>query len=186
MIESVFPSHERTALLVVDVQERLLAAMSDERAEELVKAHVALLEMARLYAVPVVVTEQYPKGLGPVVEAVRAALGDVRRVEKTEFSACRNASFREEVLDGLPEDVVLTGMETHVCVLQTALDLLGSGRRVFVPHDAVCSRTERNNQNGLELIARGGGIITNTETLIFHRLGKAEGESFKRLSRLIK
>jgi nicotinamidase-related amidase len=186
MTETVFPRKNATALLVVDVQERLLAAMPADRAETLVKAHLALLEMARVYNVPVVVTEQYPKGLGPTVGAVHDALGEHRRIEKVEFSACANEAFRDEVLGSLPDDVIVTGMETHVCVLQTALDLVASGRRVFVPHDATCSRTERNHENGLSLAERGGAVVINTESLVFAQLGRAGGDAFKRLSRLVK
>ena len=90
------------------------------------------------------------------------------------------------IQDSLPRDVILTGVETHVCILQTAIDLMEDGHRVFVPIDAVASRCDENRQNALALMERAGAVITNMETLVFQRLIKAEGDAFKRLSKMVK
>jgi nicotinamidase-related amidase len=180
----IFPEEGETGLLIIDVQERLLAAMPEAAAARLTKAHRALIEMARLFEIPVSYTEQYPKGLGSTVAPVRQELGGATCFEKTEFSACLNPDFAD--LAQLPADLIVTGMETHVCVLQTAADLIAQGHRVFVPLDAVASRTEDNWRNGLALIERVGGLVTNTETLVFRRLRRAGGDAFKRLSKLVK
>jgi nicotinamidase-related amidase len=184
--ESLFPSPDASALLVVDVQERLIAAMPEAPAAALVKAHLALIEMADIFELPITYTEQYPRGLGPTVESIRGLLDAGRRVEKLEFSVCQNEGFCTTALPDLPRDVILTGMETHVCVLQTAVDLIDGGHRVFVPLDAVLSRTDANYRNGLALMEHAGAVITNSETIIFERLGSARGDAFKRLSKAVK
>lgn len=184
MSESLFPVAGKTGLLIVDVQDRLLRAMPSEAQARVAKASVALIEMARLFDIPVVYTEQYPKGLGTTVEPVLEALSQAARFEKLEFSACANEQFAEAA--ELPRDVILAGIETHVCVLQTAVDLMDSGHRVFVARDAVASRSDENWRNGLSLMEGAGAVITNSETIIFRFLGSARGEAFKRLSKLVK
>ena len=160
--------------------------MPPSAGDDLLKALLALLEMAEIFTLPVVYTEQYPKGLGSTVLALREALSEHQRVEKREFSACRNDVFRRDILPALPEDVIVTGLEAHVCVLLTALDLVRSGRSVFVPQDAVCSRSIRNLESGLQMLRAAGVVVTNTETLIFERLQTAESEAFKRLSQRLR
>lgn len=185
-MSSVLPNPKATGLLIIDLQERLAAVMPEIHFQAVLKGHTVLLEMATLFRLPVAYTEQYPKGLGPTVQPLRDWLGSAQRVEKIEFSACQSTAFREEILPRLPHDVILTGMEAHVCVLQTAVDLLAAGHRVFVPLDAVASRTHANLANGLALMERAGAVIVNVETLVFHHLGRAGSEAFKRLSVLVK
>ena len=182
----ISPRRGGTGLLIVDVQERLLSAMPGEAAARLVKSHSALIEMATSFCHPIIYTEQYPKGLGATVSPLRECLEDCLRIEKLEFSALLNQTFRETALEVLPGDIIVTGMETHVCVLQTAVDLLNEGFRVFVPLDAVASRTDENRCNGLALMERAGAVVTNTETLVFDRLQVAKGDTFKRLSKLVR
>ncbi|MCA9676479.1 MAG: isochorismatase family protein [Kofleriaceae bacterium] len=179
----------RAALLIVDVQERLAAAMSGEARERVDRNVCVLIEAARRFAIPVVVSEQYPRGLGPTsapVEAGLATLDGVERFEKLEFSACQAAAF-PPLWARLGRDTwIVTGMETHVCVQRTVRDLRGRGAHVHVVADAVASRTETNRQIGLGLMARAGATITSTETVVFELLGKAGGDDFKALSKLIK
>lgn len=186
MHDSIFPRPGKTGLFVIDMQERLLPAMEEPVQARIVKAHQTLLAMAGLFEMPVIYTEQYPKGLGATIEPLREPLAGARRFEKIEFSALANAEVLEKGARDFPEDVVLTGMETHVCVLQTALDLLRHGFRVFVPADAVASRTDENRQIGLRLMERAGAVVTNSESLAFACLGQAGGDAFKTLSRLIR
>ena len=148
--------------------------------------HLLIIEMANRFCSPIAYTEQYPKGLGATLPPIRERLGDCLRVEKLEFSAVLNQDFRGKVLDVMPGDIILTGMETHVCVLQTAVDLLQEGFRVFVPRDAVASRSDENRCNGLALMERAGVVITNTETIVFDWLRVAKGDTFKALSKLVR
>jgi nicotinamidase-related amidase len=180
----------RAALLIVDVQERLAAAMPEEALGRAERNIGVLVEAARRFGLPVVVSEQYPKGLGPTtapVEQALATLGPLaHRFEKLEFSACAAAAF-EPLWETLDRDQwIVTGMETHVCVYQTARELCARGAAVHVAQDAVTSRSSSNWHTGLELISRAGGVVTSTEVVVFDLLGRAGTDDFKALSRLIK
>ncbi len=167
-----------SALVVIDVQEKLAAAMAAR--ESVVRAASILLEAATRLEIPVIVTEQYPKGLGHTVPELASRLpAGCKRVEKTSFSACGLLPF-------IRAQVVLTGMEAHVCVLQTALELCAAGREVFVVADAVCSRTEVNYSNALARLEAAGVVITNSESAIFEWLRDASHEHFRALSRMIR
>jgi nicotinamidase-related amidase len=166
----------RSALLVVDVQSRLAPAIAEgERVTGRVRV---LLEAARALAVPTVVSEQYPKGLGRTVDE----LGDVEAVEKTCFSAARADGFD---LDGRDQALVC-GIETHVCVSQTAHDLLERGVEVHVATDAVSSRTAANKEVGLHKMEQSGAIVTSVETALFELLGAAGTDEFKQVQGLVK
>jgi nicotinamidase-related amidase len=171
-------------LLIVDIQERLATVM--EMRDPVVGNCVYLIELAKMLEIPVVVTEQYPKGLGPTVEPIRGALSSYRPVEKVAFGCCGEPSFLAE-LDRLGRrKVIVAGMETHICVLQTVLGLIEAG---YVPHvaaDAVCSRTKENWSTGLEMMRDAGAVITCTETVLFQLLKVAGTEEFKTVSRMIK
>lgn len=167
-----------STLVIVDIQERLAAVMA---AREAVIAKTALLiEAATRLAVPIVVTEQYPKGLGHTEPQLTAALpAGAKVVEKTAFSACGALELDRP-------QVIIAGMEAHVCVLQTALELTAAGKQVFVVADAVCSRAESNSQNALARMQQSGVIVTNTESLVFEWLRDASNEHFRPLSKLIR
>jgi nicotinamidase-related amidase len=167
-----------SALVVIDIQERLAAAMPARDA--VVRATGILLEAAARLDIPVLVTEQYPKGLGPTVAELTARLPErAVRVEKTCFSGC-------SVLPLTRRQAVLAGMEAHVCVLQTALELAAAGREVFVAQDAVCSRAEANCANALARLAAARVVVTNSESVIFEWLRDAAHEQFRALSKLIR
>lgn len=167
-----------SALVVVDIQERLAAAMPARAA---VARNVRiLLDAAARLGIPVLVTEQYPKGLGHTVPEVVSRLpGAAVRIEKTAFSACAALPLSRP-------QVVLAGMEAHVCVLQTAMELAAAGREVFVVADAICSRSEANHANALDRLRNAGVIVTNTESALFEWLRDAANEHFRDLSRLIR
>ena len=167
---------ERAALVVVDVQEAFRPAV--QAFDEVVENTRRLMDGARVLGIPVVVTEQYPKGLGRTVEE----LGEVSPVEKSCFSAARADGF---ALDGRDQALVC-GIETHVCVSQTAHDLLERGVEVHVAADAVTSRTDANKQVGLHKMEQSGAIVTSVETALFEMLGEAGTEEFKQVQRLIK
>ena len=177
----LLPNH--ASLVLVDVQERLAAAM--RRRQGVVQNIVLLIQTANRLGIPIVHTEQYPKGLGRTVPEVAALLrGDP--IEKTTFNCCAVESFLSALKRTGTKRVVLAGMEAHVCVAQTALDLVYRGHDVHVPVDAVCSRHEVDWEYGIRKIERAGGVLTTTEAAIFELLGKADTEVFRAVSRLIK
>jgi nicotinamidase-related amidase len=175
------------ALLVIDVQERLGAAMDPARFERLLKNNEILVETARTLGLPILVTEQYPKGLGPTVPAVRKALPpEVEPISKVAFSAHAVGLVADRLKQLGRSQIIVTGMETHVCVFQSVRDLIGTGYVPFVPRDAVLSRTPDNHETGLALMRDAGATLTSTETVVFDLLGEAGTPEFKKLSALVK
>ncbi len=180
----------RTVLLVVDVQERLAAAMPEDVQRRLVANALVLLEAARVLGVRAVLSEQYPKGLGPTVTELADKAREVGAtiLPKSTFDALADAHLRAEILGTgeRPEDVVVLGMESHVCVYQTVRALEVAGVRAHVVSDAVASRTEANRTLGLAMAERLGARVTGTETVLFDWLERAGTDAFKQLSRLIR
>lgn len=174
------------ALVVVDVQERLFPAMEAGRRDSMLGNVKLLLAAARRLGVPVLLTEQYPKGLGHTLAEVRAAAGDVRPLEKTSFSCGAGAGFMEALRACGADRVILAGMEAHVCVLLTALDLMGRGVPVSVVADAVCSRRSSNLELGLAQARQAGAVVTSAETVVFQLLGSADHEAFREVSKLLR
>jgi nicotinamidase-related amidase len=170
-----------SGLLVIDVQEKLLAKIPGK--EALVRNIAFLLDAARLLDVPVAGTEQYPKGLGPTVPELAQRLPP--RPDKVAFSCCAIPGIAESFQKAARLKLVLAGMETHVCVLQTALDLLTRDYRVFVPVDAVASRQALDHDQAIRRLDRAGAVITTSETVVFEWLGGADHPRFKEVSRLV-
>jgi nicotinamidase-related amidase len=175
-------------LLVVDAQERLAAAMPPVTMEHLVANAVILLETARLLGVRVLATEQYPKGLGatiaPIADELRA-LG-VAPVDKVTFDACAEPRIGRAIVDRAPRAVVLLGMEVHVCIFQTARELVRRGIDVRIVADAVASRREENRVLGLALCERAGAVAMPAEAVAFDWLGRAGTDEFKAVSKLLR
>jgi nicotinamidase-related amidase len=170
----------RAALVVVDVQEAFRPAVRDFDA---VTAGVAaLVRGAQILGLPVIVTEQYPKGLGSTVPEVAEHLNGVEPIAKVRFSAAAAEGFD---LDGRDQALVC-GIESHVCVSQTAHDLLDRGVEVHVARDAVTSRTEQNRELGLHKMEGAGAVVTSVETALFELLGAAGSDEFKQVQGLIK
>jgi nicotinamidase-related amidase len=174
-------------LVVVDVQVRLAAAMPAQDRERVQRNLTVLVPAARALQVPVVATEQYPRGLGATEpELARLFAGEVPVVEKTTFSCCGADGFLERLSPTPGAQAVIAGMETHVCVLQTAFDLQARGMQVFVVADAVCSRDPRNHEHALQRLRHAGVVVTSTESVVFEWLGDARHPRFKELSALLK
>ena len=173
-------------LVVTDVQERLFSAMDTERRDEMVRNLKILLSAARRLGTPVVVTEQYPKGLGRTLPELRVLLDEAPTVEKTSFSACGAPGFCDRLSGLAAEPVILTGVEAHVCVLLTALELLGRGHRVAIVADAVCSRRASTMDIGLAQARQAGVVVTSTETVAFQLLGSADTDAFREISKLLR
>lgn len=172
-------SPRESLLFAVDLQERLLPHIVDH--EAVIANGVCLLQAATLFEVPVAASEQYPQGLGPTVPAVAAALPDnVVRVEKLRFSGADATGWPAagERNDGRRQ-IVLIGIETHICILQTALDLLSRGYRVHVVADAVGSRRRLDHDVALARLRDSGVIVTTAESVLFEWCGTAESEQFK-------
>ncbi|MFQ5971243.1 MAG: hydrolase [Alphaproteobacteria bacterium] len=174
----------RSCLVCVDVQERLLPAMAEP--ETVVANGRVLLQAASRLGVPVLATEQYPKGLGRIVENLMELVPEDSVVEKVEFSCAANPEFHERLLNLERPQVVLFGIEAHVCVLQTALGLEAAGLAPYVVADAVSSRAAENRDLALGRLARAGVEAVSTEMVVFEWLGKAGTADFKALAALIK
>lgn len=172
-------------LVVIDMQERLATAMPADAMQAVVKNCSILLQAANRLNVPLIVTEQYPQGLGHTVPELSALFADIHPVEKTVFSCLSAPKFKRQLTRDHSQ-IILTGMEAHICILQTALDLIAAGKQVFVVEDAVISRNAANKANALARILDAGCIITNTESMVFEWLGAAEGDAFKAISKLIR
>ena len=171
-------------LLIVDIQEKLAPAIHDN---ELVTANsVRLLEGARQLGVPAFVSEQYVKGLGPSVQAIRAAAGSARLFEKTHFSCAAEPGIVDLLWAAKRPQVILTGTETHVCVLQTAFGLQAAGFEVYLVADAASSRTPENRSAAIERMRAGGIRIVTTEMVLFEWLHQAGTSEFRSLLPLIK
>jgi nicotinamidase-related amidase len=170
---------DRAALVVIDMQEAFRAAVGEFDTV----AHNAgvLVQGARELGLPVVVTEQYPQGLGETVPEVAEHLDDVERHAKTVFSASRADGFDL----GGREQALVCGIEAHVCVEQTVQDLLDRGIEVHVAADAVSSRTALNRRLGLEKMERSGAWVTSTEMALFELLGEAGTPEFKAIQKLV-
>lgn len=182
-MEKYFLKREDCILLVIDIQERLLPAMRCQ--ERLIKNNNLLLATARTLDIPVFLTEQYVRGLGETVKELDFSGLVVNKLEKMTFSA-----VVPELLDWLVKvkrsHVILTGIETHVCVYQTARDLLRLGYQCHLVQDAVDSRYELNYDNALELLREQGAVITNTETVMFDLLHVAGTPEFRALAPLLR
>jgi nicotinamidase-related amidase len=174
-------------LTVVDTQTKLAAAMPPAERDEVVHNTAILLQAASLLSVPVLLTEQYPKGLGRTEAALIQHLPPATPViEKTCFSCCGAADFMEAVRHNRRNQIILAGMEAHVCVLQTALGLSAQGLQIFVVEDAVCSRRSENKTNALARLRQAGIVVTNTESVLFEWLRDANHEHFKTISAFIR
>lgn len=185
--QDFLPDPNNCALLVIDVQERLAVAMPGDVGTRVIRNTSILIRSAHEFHLPVLVSEQYPRGLGHTVPEVKHLLPEgTAPVEKVDFSCCAVPAFQPLLEQITGRGIILCGIETHVCVLQTALDLLQSGRRVYIAADACASRIKQNWRFGLDLMRQAGAVIASTETLVFGLLRAAGSEQFKRISQLIK
>lgn len=176
----------QSLLLLIDIQQRLAEAMPAKALQAVVKHTGWLLQSAALLDIPVLRTEQYPKGLGDTLADVKQHLPQDTRLEKTCFSCCGASGFDDALGQSGRQQIILAGMESHVCVLQTALQLKAKGLDVFVVNDASCSRDKHNHTNALQRMSQSGVIITNTESVMFEWLRDAAHPQFKAVSALLR
>jgi nicotinamidase-related amidase len=147
-------SKDEAVLVIIDIQERLAAVMSER--ERVTGNCVHLIEISKLLHIPVVLTEQYPKGLGPTVSEIKTALPDYQPVEKIAFSCCGQPAFLDRLSVSGRKKVIVCGMETHICVLQSCVDLIEKGFTVHVASDAQCSRAKENHKTGIQFMRDAG------------------------------
>ncbi len=179
-----FKIDDRCLLLIVDVQEKLIHVMSDPEGIE--KRFHLLIELSKAFEIPVLLTEQYPLGLGPTIQSIRNGLPQYQPYEKTSFSIWGDAEIREKLKSHKSRKIILTGIESHICVLQSCLDLLGAGFTVWVPYDAVDSRSREDRRIGLNLMEKAGATISGCETITFQLLKTSGTPEFKHISKIIK
>jgi nicotinamidase-related amidase len=176
------------ALVVIDIQERLAAAMPAGQVAEITRAASVLVDAAVRLGARVLATEQYPAGLGATIAPVAAELAKagVVPLPKMTFSACDDAAFEGAIARAAPRAVVVVGMEAHVCVYQTVRELAARGLLVHVPMDGVASRRDDHRAAGLDLCRAAGATITTMETVVFDWLQRAGTDDFKHLSKRIR
>jgi len=175
---------ENTALIVVDIQEKFLPVIKN--IDLVIENTCKLIKSFQIMNIPVIVTEQYSKGLGKTAEAIRKELKEYNPIEKIEFSCFKNKDFLNKIKKLKVKNLVICGIESHVCVTQTLLGAISKGYNVYLVKDAVSSRKESDYKIALERAKQEGALITSTEMIIFQLLGKAGTEEFKEISKIIK
>lgn len=181
-----FLDAEDSLLVIIDVQEKLCKAMDEQALSGLVTNSGILIEAAKELNLPTLITEQYVKGLGATLPELGEKLASAPRYEKMSFSCCGCQDFVDSVRATGRRQIVITGMETHVCVLQTAIELLDAGYTVHLVQDAVISRNPQNRAAAIGMMQQAGAVITCTESVMFQWLKVAGTESFKKLSKLVR
>ena len=176
---------EKTVLVVIDVQERLVPAMPEDIYLRLRNTVAMLVEVAGLLGIPVVTTEQYPKGIGHTVPELAAACNETV-IEKVSFGCCGEPNFLKALKNTGRTQVLITGMEAHVCVYQTVLGLLEDGYYVHLLRDAICSRNKTDYLAGVANAGQAGAVVTTAETVMFQMLQESTHEQFRAVSKLVK
>lgn len=175
---------EDAILTAIDFQEKLLPAMFE--ADKVEAAAIKMAAGLNVMGVPEIVTTQYAKGLGPTVPAVAEALGEFEPIDKSSFSAWKNEEYQSALQKSDRKTVILMGIETHICVEQTALDLLENGYTVFVPADCVQSRNPVNKELSLRRMEAAGVVITCAESILYELLESSRAGEFKAISAIVK
>ena len=180
-------SASNSILTVVDVQQRLGGAMPAKVLNRVIINSTLLSQAAGLLDIPVLKTEQYPRGLGPTLPDIKEALPEATTAfEKVSFSCCGADGFLATVNQSERRQIILVGMEAHVCVLQTAIDLQNAGLEVFVVEDAICSRRLENYQNALNRMRQSAITVVTAESVVFEWIAAADHEHFKAIQKLLR
>jgi nicotinamidase-related amidase len=175
---------ENTVLVAIDFQERLFPAMHDK--EKLLRNTVKLIRGAKALEVPVVLTEQYPKGLGPTIPEVKELLPDIKPIEKVCFSCCDSEAFSQALEALKRKQVLICGIEAHICVYQTAMALARAGYEVQAVSDCVSSREPENKAIAIQKLSAVGVLPASAEMALFELLRVAQGDKFKQISNIVK
>jgi nicotinamidase-related amidase len=175
---------DNTVLVVIDFQERLFPVMHDK--ERLLRNAVKLIKGIKVLEIPIILTEQYPKGLGSTLPEIKGLLPDVKPIEKVCFNCCDNEAFGKSLESLKRQQVLITGIEAHICVYQTATALARAGYEVQVVSDGVSSREPENKVAALFRMRAAGISPTTTEMALFELLRVAQGDKFKQISNIVK
>ena len=175
---------KNTLLLVIDFQERLMPLIY--RHEEMTKKAEILIKGCRILDVPILITQQYTKGLGETIKTLKDALGDHEVIEKISFSCCGSDEFIDAVRKSGKKNIIVTGIEAHICVLQTVLELLDFGADVYVIADCISSRSDADRLYAERRMDISGAILTTVESALFEILGRADHPKRKEISNLVK
>jgi isochorismate hydrolase len=175
---------ENSIGLFIDIQDRLFPHMLDM--EQVEQNLIALTTAFKVLEIPYLVTEQYTKGLGSTIQLLRIALGEYETIEKTTFSCCDEPVFMDAISAAGRKNIILCGIETHVCVLQTAIDLLEAGYQPVVIEDCVSSRKLSDKITAIERMRQEGVTITSLESILFELTRNSGTETFKAISKLVK
>lgn len=177
-------SQNNSLCLLIDVQEKLLPAIANK--DSTLKSILFLLKGLNILNVPIIATEQYKKGLGSTIKEITSQTKILKTLEKNEFSAFLNPIIKNELTQQDKKQIVLIGIESHVCILQTAAHLHRHGYEVFIPYDCCSSRSEKNHENAMSRLQTEGITITNAESCLFEILESSSHPQFKEISQLIK
>jgi len=175
---------DNTVLVAIDIQDRMVRVMHNK--ERLVQNLLKLIRGLQVLDIPVILTEQYPAGLGPTLPEITQLLSAIKPIEKLCFSCCGEERFQQELELLNRKQVLIAGIEAHVCVYQTAMDLLKLGYEVQVVVDCIASREVENKEVSLTKISNAGISLTTTEMALFELLKVAKGEKFKQISNIVK
>ena len=176
----VTPAH--SVLCVIDVQEKIIPTIPT--GQHVITECCRLVEAADLFDIPILFTEQYPKGLGQTVEPLSSKIKNQKSLEKISFSCCGTPTFLDQISSDV-ETLIVCGIETHICVAQTVLDALQTGFRVYIAVDAVGSYREHDHTVALRRLEGSGAVLTTTEAILFELCGTAENPAFKRMQQLV-
>ena len=178
---------EQSQLLIIDIQERLAAAMPPKIIEQVINNNNILIKAANELEIPIIHSEQYPKGLGKTVASITESLSaNSHSITKTSFSCSHVEEFNDLIVKQKRQQIIITGIESHICVLQSALQLQRQGYTVYVVEDAICSRKKSNHKNALARLRQNDISVSNVESVLFEWLRDATHPKFKTLSKLIK
>lgn len=179
-----FITRDDTAFVVIDFQEKLMPAMSGR--ELLEDRTVRLVKGMKTLEIPTVVTQQYTKGIGPTIPSIAEALGEYEPIDKTTFSCMKNEEFIEKFRALDRKNVVVCGIEAHICVQQTVLQLIEAGYNVYVPADCVSSRAPEDKMWSISRMGEAGAVITSYEAVLYEILGGSKEQGFKQISAIVK
>jgi nicotinamidase-related amidase len=175
---------DNTVLLVIDVQEKLFRAIYQN--EQLLDNLQRLIKGIKVLEVPMVVTEQYPQGLGATIPEIAQLIPDIKPLPKVCFSCCADEAILHEINKLNRKQVLIAGIESHICVYQTAADLIAAGYEVYVVNDVISSRIGQNRDIGIHMMTNLGAKLTSTETVLFELLKVAKGDKFKAISQIVR
>ena len=182
--EEALLSKDETALIIIDVQEKLFEKVEDKN--RIADNICRLIRFANILGIPIILTEQYPEGLGPTIHRIRDLIPNVKPIEKIEFSCMASREFRRRLSEIKVKNLVLTGIEAHICVAQTAIEAIASGYRVYVVYDAISSRHGEDKAIAIERMKQHGAYVVTSEMLMYEVLRRAGTTEFKEILKLVR